>query len=210
MQSDETRRFIEDVRTRVGSLASGTVALAVEITLEAFGTVTASIPESLTLALGPELSARVRTGRQESPSSVEATYAEVARRTGLREGVVIELVHSILTELAARMPVRDCDGLRRMLPSPWAERLVPSSEPTSSVAPGPVPARAGFGRTFATGRPGGARPIADSAPKGHTHSIAEEDEPRADRSLASTHGAESETTLSRGRPGSRHNVAGSD
>jgi hypothetical protein len=62
--------------------------------------------------------------------------------------------------------------------------------------------------TLAAGRPGSKKPVADSATRGHQHSVVHSDDPHAESRLSSTRGeTRSGRTLADGKPGSERPVS---
>jgi hypothetical protein len=208
--SDDLEGFVDRVGDRVGHAERAAVDEAVRTTLGTLGGHLGGVPPALHDALPRALRSEVAAGMGSEPLRPAALYQQVAEQTGLRVGVALELVQSTMAELAARLPEAARDVLRASLPPSWAA-LVPSSRERSRPMAAAKPAEPGH--TLATGRPGGARPLADAAPTaGQADSIATSDDPHGDR-LASAHGPgphDDAHTLAHGRPGSRQPLADSD
>ena len=211
MDDERSELFATAVARRAGPMSTEQLDTALDATLEGLGGQLSAHQAALRSALGQQWMESVERGRQGSPESMQEILMRVVENTGLPQSRSVELVDSVLTEVAAHLSAHGLDELRRALPSPWASKLVPPSAPAQPRSAGPVPAGSGEGRTLATGKPGSGHPLSDGKPsQGHAHSIANDPDPHADTKIGSTHGVESDTTLAKGAPGSRHRVADSD
>ena len=208
------RSFIEEVLGRTGHPDPESVAQAIGIAMRGLGSQLSEDPAAVEDALSGELLQAMRQGHRLSPMQPDAIYDEVVAATRLRPGVVLELVQSALAVLAQRLEPDARAELRAAVSPEWAALLADPRPRSEHHPPAPVPVELGQGDTLATGRPGARDSLAEAAPPaGQSHSVAVEDEPHADTSLATARGISSERdddSLSKGRPGSRHPVSGSD
>jgi uncharacterized protein (DUF2267 family) len=211
MDDERSELFATAVGRRAGPMSTEQLHTAIDATLAGLGGQLSAHQAALHSALGERWMEAIERGRKGSPESMQEVLMRIVEDTGLPQSRSVELVDSVLTEVAAHLSAHGLEELCRALPSPWASKLVPPSTPARSRSPGPVPTAVGGGRTLATGKPGSGHPLAESKPsQGHAHSIANDPDPHADTKIGSTHGVESDTTLAKGAPGSRHGVADSD
>lgn len=127
----------------------------------------------------------------------------VRRREGGSPGFAREHVHVVLAAIARHLD----DGARRRvaraLPAGLAELFAAPTD-HGDVPPYASPSHGPPVRSLATGKPGSAHPLSESAPpSGQAHSVARNPDPHADTKLASARGTTQERlgeTLARGRP----------
>jgi hypothetical protein len=180
--------FVDRVKTHAGYSDRAAVEQAVWVTLHALGSHLDGVPPALHDALPRALHPGLTAGVGHERLRPTAVYQQLAEHTGLRVGVVLELVQSTLAELSHPLtePVRKL--LRESLPPAWAA-LVPGPRvlPRSRSVTKPI-AMAPVGHTLAPGRPGGAQPLSEvPPPAGQADPIATSEEPR-EGGLASAHG----------------------
>lgn len=208
------RSFIEDVIARTGHPDRESVEQVAFIAMRGLGSQLSEDPAGVDDAISDELLEAMRRGHRLSPMQPDAIHDEVVAATRIRPGIALELVQSALSVLAQRLEPDARAELRAAVSPEWAELLADPRPRSEHHPPGPVPVELGQGDTLATGRPGARDNLAEGAPPvGQSQSVAAEDEPHADTSMATAHGISSERdedTLSKGRPGSRHPVSGSD
>jgi hypothetical protein len=207
--TDDLQGFVDRVKGRAGYSDRAAVEQAVRATLHALGSHLGGVPPALHDALPRALHPRFIAGMGHERLRPTALYQQVSEQTGLRVGVVLELVQSTMAELSEALSEAERFLLREGLPPAWAALVVaPRMQPRSRSVTKPVAVAAvtPVGRTLASGRPGGTRPLSEATPPaGQADSIATSDEPHADR-LASAHGPgpqDDGRTLAKGRPGGR-------
>ncbi|MBX7080994.1 MAG: DUF2267 domain-containing protein [Nannocystaceae bacterium] len=145
--------------------------------------------------------AMLRDAPREPDDDRQSLVDRVAQQCAVGGGAAIELVQSTLLALTRALGPEAAQRLHRELPPSWVEWLDdPHAVQGDRRGAAPRVVAAGEGTTLATGRPGGARPLADaSAPAGHGESIAGSDQPHAGRTLATSQGTPDRAVAS-GRP----------
>ncbi|MEX1363364.1 MAG: DUF2267 domain-containing protein [Nannocystaceae bacterium] len=203
--------FVDDVCARAGHFDRERIELGTRRTLRALGALLGGVPPGLHDALPEALRAELHAGEGGRPYSPTALYERVASSSGLRVGLALEVVQSVVAELGAHLDEPARDQLRKALPPAWAALVLGPRPPALVPGEGPRAAGTSAGHRLATGRPGSERALADSRPgAGQAHSIAASDLDD-DRTLsAGRPGPAPERTLARGGAGSSHPVSDAD
>lgn len=208
--TDDMDRFVDRVKDRAQYSDRKAVRQATSATLRTLGAHLGGVAPALHDAIPRDLHPDLAMGELDEAVRPAELYKQLSERLGIRPGVALELVQSVLAELGVVIGTAGREQLRELLPPAWAA-LVIEPRPRSRAVRGASPGEPGH--TLASGRPGGTRPLAEAEPPtGQADSIAVSDDPHGDR-LASTHGPgldDEEHTLAGGRPGSSHPVADSD
>lgn len=206
--------FIGRAKSRAAQVDDTQMTVATRVTLHALGavlggdsSVLAGVPAPVRTLLAGPIASR--------PPTPESIYERVALATDVRTHVALEMVQSVVAELAAALTQVGREQLRAALPAAWAALAVdprPPSLPVESTREPPL--AVGTGHTIATGHLGADNTIADAGPPtGQSHSIASSDDPHAGTQLAGAKERRPENlerTLAAGRPGSRRSLADAD
>jgi hypothetical protein len=175
------KSLVETVRGRAAAIESTLVETAIASTLRALGGHAHEVVVDVVDGLDVASAAQLRRGRHDPPADV-ATVCRELGVAGLRPGIAIELVQTVVVELARGLDGPARDRLCRHLPQDWAGLVVDRPAPARSTPRRPggqadsianrephaqtkLSSAVGMsaerrGETLARGRPGGARPIA--------------------------------------------------
>lgn len=190
--------FLEEIQTRTGLDADGAMRSASAV----LGTLGERLDPRSVAALAavlPEAFADILR-RRERPGRFRPVefHARVAWRAGVLPRFGPEHSGVVCAVLAEIVPDRVLRAVRARLPRELRLLFSPPERPDESP-----PHAEGHGRTLATGRPGGRRPLSEARPReAQADSVVRSKEPHADRKLSSAKELVGET-LSTGRPGSR-------
>jgi hypothetical protein len=165
---ETSNHFVAGVQSRAAGSVSET---AIRTTIRALGGQLTHTPSAVAQALGDDFAPEVDAGRKQPVLTPTDLVTLVAQRTQVRPGVALEVVESIVAELAARVGPVVRDELRRVLVPAWAAMIV-DPRPRSLDMHAPVaPRQAAAGRTLAVaepgsdtlaaGRPGSSHPVSD-------------------------------------------------
>ena len=198
--------YYDRLRLEIGWCGKDTLIRAVQAATEAMSASLSSKALRIELhdAIAPTLRDVVLAGATRPRVELRDLHETVARATGVRAGVVAEIVQLFLARLCDALTPELRRRLRDDLGGEWSALLVDPS-PSSYR-------RARSSPTFALGdrlvdaRPGSMRPLADARPRpgGHAHSIANSDDPHRDTKLSSSRGMTAERygrTLATAEPG---------
>lgn len=209
--------FLEEVREHTGVVTTSQALKIARITLRVLGeallehdrqNVAAGLPEPLAEAL--------LAGPAGKHVSVRSLYDRIARREGVRPGFGLEHAQVVCQALTHTLRDETLLYLESRLPPDLAELFVERRSAHSSI---PVvrphhrnEAENIHGRTLATGRPGGSRPLAEARPdNAHSESVIKSANPHCDRKISSSHVQEDTLpegdTMATGRPGSRRPIS---
>jgi hypothetical protein len=169
---DTGRRFLAGVQGRAGGNVPDLLETTTRSTLRALGGQLSHTPGAVATALGDDLAAELDAGRKRRALAPEELVAAVAKESRVRPAVALELVESVIAELAARIGPAGRDELRRILEPAWVALVVdPRPESADAHAPAP-PRQVGAARTLAaarprgdtlaTGKPGSKHPVSES------------------------------------------------
>jgi hypothetical protein len=165
---DTSNPFVAGVQSRAGGNVS---EAAIRTTIRALGGQLTHTPSAVAEALGDDFAPEVDAGRKDPVRTPQDVVTMVAQRTQVRPGVALEVIESIVAELAARVGPVVRDELRRVLVPAWAAMIVDPAPRSHDVHAPVAPRQAGAGRTLAAaepgsdtlaaGRPGSSRPVSD-------------------------------------------------
>lgn len=193
--------LVEDVMN-TGLADPITAELALHATVATLGArLTYDEANALSARLPEQLARILDDCEYEGDFDATELYERVARRANVPTRIAREEVDIVLRVLGERIDEELRQRLARALPHPIALRFQPSDvaepPPHWPVAHAPT-------STLATGRPGSRHPLSEAAPSsGHTHSVAQNDNPHEETKLSSSHGLTQERfdeTLATGRP----------
>ncbi len=157
-----------------------------------------------------EIAARLERAPHGQDLSAEELYQRVAEREGIALGLARERAQVVCKELAEILPKEARAHLVLHAP-PDVAALFEPSRGWGDAPPRPH-AKPRRTRGLAEARPGSRRPLSETRPHGHAHSIAESDNPHGDSKLSSgsTSAEEEGDTFARGRRGSKRPLADGD
>ncbi|MDI1450586.1 DUF2267 domain-containing protein [Polyangium sp. 6x1] len=200
--------FLDEVAWRGGLGETSLARTLAEAVFRAFAE--ALVPDearALAHALPAPLAAWILAGPHFGNLSEDALYRRVAEREGAPLGFAIEHTRLVLGVLGDRLPETTRLRLRRHL-EPELDGLLAPREPLPSPPvhlrrpPEPEP---GKGHSFATGRPGSAKPLSEARPeRAHADSVVRAENPHEETKLSSSRGLTQEReheTLAEGEPG---------
>lgn len=204
--------FLQKVQDRAGLTGPDEADRVARATVEALGELLVDHDRRrLAEHLPDPLARALRDGEPGQDFELDDFYARVQRREGVTLGFGVEHAQAVCQALTEVLGDEMTIYLVRRLPADFEplfeRRRVPTTPPVAPHGPRSMP---GLGRTLATGRPGGTRPIAEYRRAGQAGSIVESPDPHAETKLSEARGLSSERaehTIARGRPGSEHPVS---
>ena len=197
---------------RTGAFATGEDAdTAIRVTMEVLGEQLPALDvEPIAHALPPELAEPLRRGSHREKFGAEELYRRVSERAGIEPAIAREQVQVVCRELAELLTGEARDHLTLHAPADLAALFEPSSHawPAGDRPPREHP-RPRRSRGIFEARAGSRHPVSESRPHGQHHSVAENEDPHADRKLSSgkTAAEEEGETFSQGKRGSRRPLA---
>lgn len=172
------------------------------------GVEVASVVEDVLASLDPSLDVLLRELiASELPLRLAQIVRRRARKRLVLRGSRLEAAASVCRALAEEMSDDAVAALRRGLPDPLADWLVPGA-PEGHEPAVVEPQRT---TTLAEGRPGSLRPIDEAHPRGAQAGSVGDEDPHAATKLSSSSGLTQERehdTLAEGRPGSDRPIGG--
>jgi uncharacterized protein (DUF2267 family) len=202
------RALIDDVMWRTGLDDPGAAATVVALALEELSAllrpeearfVATSLPEGVA---GP-----LATPRPREPDALDGPtllYARLSEAEHVSRGVAMEHARAACAAFADALGREQRVLLARRLPAAWAALFEPPPREPGAGLRGTVP---GHGHTLATGRPGSARSLAESAPPpAQADSVMRADNPHGATKLSSAT-ATGPTPLARAHPGTEGTIA---
>jgi uncharacterized protein (DUF2267 family) len=161
--------------------------------------------DALARALPRTLGSLVRACVAQRAFDLDDLYDRVRAREGVSEGFAREHAQAVCASLGELLPAEVKQILDAHLPPPIAELFH-----TREVGE-PPPHGTARAHTLASGRPGSAHPISESAPRGaQAHSVVRETNPHGETKLSSASGLTQERTgesLASSRPSTRRRIS---